>query len=168
MVLKMGLERFSTLSRRSPIPLESGQSSCYNIVKSGFGEVMTLVNVYPTILEISRNYVLVDHENNALCDSYIVDFVHDATEDYYEIGKYGCRNFHVTKTPLFMLKVFKLLLFYLPMLATMCFFDLFLYKIPMHRKRVRLKCVSYFLLDALFCFNPYFLCEHLLKLLSLS
>jgi hypothetical protein len=24
------------------------------------------------------------------CDIYIVDFVHDATENYYERGKYGC------------------------------------------------------------------------------
>jgi hypothetical protein len=76
----------------------------------------------------------------------------DATKNYYERGKYGCRNFHVTKTPLFILKVLKLLLFYIPMLVTMCFFDLFSYKIPMHRKCVRLKCVSYLLLDALFCF----------------
>jgi hypothetical protein len=61
-----------------------------------------------------------------------------------------------------------LLLFYLPMPVTMCFFDLFSYKIPMHRKWVRLKCVSYLLLYALFCFNSYFLCEHLLELLSLA
>ena len=62
------------------------------------------------------NYVLVDHEQNDLCDSYIVEFVHDATENYYERGKYGYRNFNVTKPPLFLLKVLKLLLFYLPML----------------------------------------------------
>jgi hypothetical protein len=92
----------------------------------------------------------------------------DAIENYYERGKYGCWNFHVTKTPLFILKVLKLLLFYLPMFVTMCFFDLFSYNIPMHREWVRLKCVSYLLLDALFCLNSYFLCEHLLKLLSLA
>ena len=28
--------------------------------------------------------MLVDHEKNALCDSYIVEFIHDATENYYE------------------------------------------------------------------------------------
>jgi hypothetical protein len=99
------------------------------------------------------------------CDIYIVEFVHNATKNYYERGKYGCWNFHVTKTPLFILKVPKLLLFYLP---TTCLFDLFSYKIPMHRKWVRLKCVSYLPLDALFSFNSYFLCEHLLKLLSLA
>jgi hypothetical protein len=102
------------------------------------------------------------------CDIYIDEFVHDATENYYERGTYGCWNFRVTKTPLFILKVPKLLLFYLPILVTMCFFDLFSNKIPMHRKWVRLKCVSYLLLYALFCFNKYFLCEHLLNFLRLA
>src|ERR1043165_6957732 len=60
-----------------------------------------------------------------------------------------------TKTPLLMLKVLKLFLFHLPMHATLCFFDLFSYKFPRHRKWVRLKCVSYFLFDFLFCFNSY-------------
>jgi hypothetical protein len=36
-------------------------------------------------------------------DIYIVEFVHDATENYYERRKYGCWNSHVTKTPLFIL-----------------------------------------------------------------
>jgi hypothetical protein len=89
------------------------------------------------------------------CDIYIVEF--DATGNYYERGKYGCWNSHVTKKPLFILKVLELLLFYLPILVTMCFFDLFSYKIPMHRKWVRLKYVSYLLLDALFCFQFIFL-----------
>jgi hypothetical protein len=35
------------------------------------------------------------------CDIYIVEFIHDATKNYYERGKYGCWNSHVTKTPLF-------------------------------------------------------------------
>ena len=26
--------------------------------------------------------MLVDHEKNALCDGYIVEFIHDATENY--------------------------------------------------------------------------------------
>src|SRR4051812_41833877 len=99
--------------------------------------------------------VLVGHEQHNLCDSYIPDVVHDATENYFERGKFGCRNIHVTKTPLFMLKVSKLFFFYLPMLVTLCFFDLFVYKFPKDRKWVRLKCVSHLLLDALVCFNPY-------------
>ena len=137
-----------------PIPLENDQSSCYKIVKSGF-ECFN-----PTIFELDKNYVFEDHENHALCDSYIVEFVHDATENYYERGKYVCRNFHGTKTPLYMLKVLKLLLFYLPMLVTLCFIDLFSYKTPMYRKSVRFKHVLYMLLDALFYVSTLSLCEH--------
>ena len=107
----------------------------------------------------SNNFMHVAHDKNALCDSYIVEFVHDATENYYERGKYGFINCHVTKTPL-MLKVLKLLLFYLPMLVTLFFMNLFVYKIPMHRKHVRLKYVLDLLLDALFCFKYYFLQVH--------
>ena len=74
-----------------------------------------------------ENYtrVLVGHEQHDLCDSYILYVVHDATENYFERGKFGCKNFHVTKTPLFMLKVLKLFLFHLPMHVTLCFFDYF-------------------------------------------
>src|SRR3954468_19525413 len=99
--------------------------------------------------------VLVGHEQHDLCDSYILDVVHDATENYFERGKFGCRNFHVTKTPLSLLKVLKLFFFYLPMLVTLFFHDLFLYKVPRHRKWFRLKRVSHLLLDALFFFNSY-------------
>ena len=116
--------------------------------------------IYPMLL--IRTVLKIGHEQHALCDSYILDVVHDATENYFERGKFGCRNFHVTKTPLFMMKVLKLLLFHLPMLVTLCFHDLFIYKFPRHRKWVRLKCVSYLLLDALFCFKSLFSCEHLL------
>ena len=104
--------------------------------------------------------MLVGHEQHDLCDSYILDVVHDATENYFERGKFG-RNFHVTETPLFMMKVLKLFFCYLPMLVTLCFFDLFSNKFPRHRKWVRLKCVSHLLLDALFCFNLYS-CESIL------
>ena len=88
---------------RSPISFEIDQSSCYKMVKSGYE------SFNPTIFELDKNYVFVDHEKHVLCDSYIVEFVHDATEHYYERGKYGCRSFHGTKTPLYMLKVLKLL-----------------------------------------------------------
>ena len=107
---------------------EIDQSSCYKIVKSGFE------GFNPTIFELDKNYVFVDHEKYALCDSYIVDFSHEATENYYERGKYGCRSFHGTETPLYVLKVLKLLLFYLPMPVTLFFVHLFAYNIPMHRK----------------------------------
>ena len=37
--------------------------------------------------------MLVDHDKNVLCDGYIVGSIHDATENYYERGKYGYRIF---------------------------------------------------------------------------
>ena len=39
-----------------------------------------------------EDYMLVDHEKNALCAGYIVEFIHDATENYYvhcKVHKYG-------------------------------------------------------------------------------
>ena len=74
--------------------------------KSGFEEVLTLVNDNPTILEECQLCMHVDHEENILCDSYIVEFDYDTTCNYYERGKYGCRNFHVTKLPLVMLSCY--------------------------------------------------------------
>ena len=43
-------------------------------------------------VESSKFSMLVDHEKNALCDGYIVEFILDATENYYEGGTYTCRN----------------------------------------------------------------------------
>jgi hypothetical protein len=95
----------------------------------------------------SNNYFMhVAHDKNVLCDSYIVNFIHDATVSYYEGGKHGFMHLNNIKFPLFMLKVLMLHLFYFPMLVALCFYDLFLYKILFHRKWVRLKSVSYLLL----------------------
>ena len=44
--------------------------------------------------------MLVDHEKIALCDGYIVEFIHDATENYYEGGTYACRSCNNVKFPL--------------------------------------------------------------------
>ena len=54
------------------------------------------IDRYPTASMTNNPPLGVDHEKHALCDSYIVEFIHDATENYYERGKYGCRNFHLT------------------------------------------------------------------------
>ena len=81
--------------------------------ESGFGEVMTLVDVNPTILEDYKTCMHVDHEEEKLYDSYIVEFDYDRTYNYYERGKYGCRNFHVTKLPLVVLKLSMFLFFFL-------------------------------------------------------
>src|SRR4051812_18123109 len=74
--------------------------------------------------------VLVGHEQHDLCDSYILDVVHDATENCFEGGKFGCRNFHVTKTHLFWLKALKLFLFHLAIHVTLCFLIYFLTNFP--------------------------------------
>src|SRR5918996_1535086 len=58
-------------------------------------------------VESSKFFMLVDHEKNALCDGYIVEFIHDATENYYEGVIYACRSCNNTKFPLYVLKVSK-------------------------------------------------------------
>ena len=45
---------------------------------------MTLVDVNPTILEECQLCMHVDHVENMLCDSYIVEFDYDPTCNYYE------------------------------------------------------------------------------------
>ena len=72
------------------------------------------VEFAPTIIPIEKNFayvesnkisMLIDHENSALCDSYIVEFIHYATENYCEGGIYACRNCSNIKFPLYVLKV---------------------------------------------------------------
>ena len=104
-------------------------------------------------VESSKFSMLVDHEKNALGAGYIVEFIHDATENYYEGGIYSCRSCNNIKFPLYVLKILKLCLFCLPMLVDYCSHKLFAHKIPMHRKWVRLKCASHILHDAFFVFQ---------------
>ena len=104
-------------------------------------------------VESNKISMLMYHENNSLCDSYIVEFIHHATENFYERGTYAFTYWSNIKFPLFMLRVLKLHLFCLPMLVDSWSHKLFAYKIPMHRKWVRLKCASYILHDALFMFQ---------------
>ena len=111
---------------------------------------MTLVNVNPTILEECQLCMHVDHVENILCDSYIVEFAYDPTCNYYERGKYGGRNFHVTKLPLVMLRLLLFLFASLHMLVFACYDNLFAYKMPIHRKYVRLRCVYHVFYYALF------------------
>ena len=95
----------------------------------------------------------VDHVENSLYDSYIVEFDYDPTCNYYERGKCDCRNFHVTKLPLVMLRLLLFLSSSLHMLVFVCPDNLFAYKIPMHKKYVRLKCVCHMFYDSLFVFQ---------------
>ena len=89
------------------------------------------------------------HEKSALCVSYIVGFIHDATENYYDGVSYASTYNNNIKFPLYVLKILKFCLFCLPMLVDYRPHKLFAHKIPMHRKWVRLKCASHILHDAL-------------------
>ena len=150
--IEIGFGRVPTLYNNDPTYLEYVQS--YDIFdKSGFGKVMTLGNVNPTILEECQLCMHVDHVENMLRDSYIVEFEYDPTYNYHERGKYGCRNFHVTKLPLIMLRLLLFLCSSLHMLVFACLDNLFAYKMPMHRKYDRLKLVFHMLHDALFVFQ---------------
>jgi hypothetical protein len=100
-----------------------------------------------------NSFMHVAHDRDVLCDGYIVNSSHDATKSYYERGKHGLMDLNNIEFPLFMLQILKWHLFYLSMFATMCLIDLFSYKIPMHRKWFRFKCVSHLLFDALSCFK---------------
>ena len=40
-------------------------------------------------VEISKISMQVDHKKCALCAGYMVEFIHDATENYYERGSYA-------------------------------------------------------------------------------
>ena len=104
-------------------------------------------------VESRKISMLVDHEKNALCDGYIVELIHDDTENYYEGGIHACRSCNNIKFPLYVLKFLKLYLFCLPMLVDSCSYKLCAHKIPRHRKRVRFKCDSHILHDALFMFQ---------------
>ena len=108
------------MSTLDPTYLENIQS--YEIFdKSGFGKVMTLVNVNPTILEECQLCMHVDYVEKILCDSYIVEFEYDIACNYYERGKYGWRNFHVAKLPLVMLRLLLFLSASLHMLVFACY-----------------------------------------------
>ena len=111
---------------------------------------MTLVNDNPTILEECQLCIHVDRVKNMFCDSYIVEFEYDPTCNYYGRGKYDCRNFHVAKFPLVRLRLLLFLSSSLHMLDLACLANLFSFKMPMHRKYVRLRCVFHILYDALF------------------
>ena len=146
-ILKVGLEEWSTLAKNNPTYLESVQSYEF-FYESGFGEVMTLFDDNPTILEECQLCLHVDHKEKFLYDIYIVEFDYDPRFNYFERGKYGYRNFHV-QLPLLKFKLF-MFCSSLHILDNSCLDNLFAYKMPMHRKYARLKCFCSMLYDALF------------------
>jgi hypothetical protein len=119
-----------------------------------FAPTMIAKNDYVHVGSIN-SFMHMAHDKNVLCDSYIVNFIHDATESYYERGKHGFMHLNSIKFPLFLLEFLKLHLFCLPMLVALCFHDLSLYKTLFHRKWFRFKFDSYLLFDALSCFKLF-------------
>jgi hypothetical protein len=103
-----------------------------------------------------NSFMHVAHDRDILCNSYIVNSTHDATESYYERGKHGLMNLNNIEFPLFLLEFLKLYSFCLPMLFALRFYDLSLYKTIFHRKWFRFKCVSYLPFDALYCFKFFY------------
>ena len=55
-------------------------------------------------MESINSFMHVARNKNVLCDSYIVNFIHYATESYYERGKHGYMHLNNIKFTLFMLK----------------------------------------------------------------
>ena len=100
--------------------------------------------------------MLVDHEKNALCDGYIVEIIHDATENYYEGGIHACRSAIISSFSLYVLKVLKLYLFFLPMLVDSCSYKLCAHKIPRHRKWVDLNMLVIFFMMLSLCSSLIF------------
>ena len=111
-------------------------------------------------VESRKISMLVDHEKNALCDGCTVKIIHDATENYYERGIDACRSCNNIKFPLYVLKVLKLYLFFLPMLVDSCSYKLCVHKIPRNRSWLESNVLVIFFMMLSLCFNSYLLCEH--------
>ena len=111
-------------------------------------------------VESSKFSMLVDHEKNVLGAGYIVEFIHDATENYYEGGTYACRNCNNIKFPLYVLKALKLCLFYPPMLVDYCSQSCLLTKSLCIGSGLGLNVLVIFFMMLPLCFNSYLLCEH--------
>ena len=121
---------------------------------------MTLVNVNPTILEECQLCMHVDRVENMFCDRYIVEFSYDPTCNYYERGKYGRRNFHVTKLPLVMLKLLLFLSSFLHMLVFACLDKSFPYKCLCIGSMLDLNLFFTCYMMLSLCLNSYLSCEH--------
>ena len=140
----------------------------FTYIESRFGRVSTLGTSDPAspneenfaYVESSKISMFVDHEKNALCDGYIVELIHDATENYYEGGTHAYRSCNNIKFPLYVLKVLKLYLFCLPMLVDSCSYKSCAHKIPRHRKWLDLNVLVILFKMLSLCFDSCLLCEH--------
>ena len=111
-------------------------------------------------VESNKISMLMHHEKNALCDRYVVEFIHDATENYNEGGTYACRNCSNIKFPLYVLKILKLCLFCFPMLVDYYSHKLFATKSLCIGSGLDLNVLVIFFMMLSLCYNSYLLCEH--------
>jgi hypothetical protein len=91
-----------------------------------YGDANNFVEFAPTtIVHVGsiNSSMHMAHDKDVLCDSYIVNSIHDATKSYYERGKHGLMHLNNIEFPLFLLEFLKLYLFCLPMLVALCFHD---------------------------------------------
>src|SRR3954470_9799957 len=65
--------------------------------------VKVLIPLFLSLIEIMCLYIM----KSLLYVIVILLSLFEATENYYDRGKYGYRSFHGTKTPLFVLKFFE-------------------------------------------------------------
>jgi hypothetical protein len=69
-----------------------------------YGDENNFVELAPTtIVHVGsiNPFMYVAHDRDVLCDSYIVNSIHDATESYYERGKHGLMDLNNIKFPPF-------------------------------------------------------------------
>ena len=111
-------------------------------------------------VESSKFSMLVDHEKNALGAGYIVEFIHDATENYYEGGIYACRSCNNIKFPPYVLKVLKLCLFAFLWKMILATVNCFLAKSLCIGSGLDLNVLVICFMMLPLCFNSYLLCEH--------
>jgi hypothetical protein len=86
--------------------------------KNNFGESTPTMIVHVGSI---NSFMHVAHDKNVLCDSYIVNSIHDSTKIYYERGKHGFMDLNNSKFPLFLLEFLKLYLCCLPVLVAFVF-----------------------------------------------
>ena len=105
------------------MPLFSETSTILEEVSIDYdNEVAIYDDYYDDMYAIKSNEssMIVHHEKSVVCDSYIIESIHDVSENYYEEGTYALTCLNNIKFLLYVLIVLKLHLFCLPMLVDSC------------------------------------------------
>ena len=106
-------------------------------------------------MEDDKKFMHIDHKESIVYDRYIVEFDYDPTCNYYERGNYGCRNFHDTKLPLFVLRLLLSLSSSFHMLVFACLDNLFLIKCLCIGSMLELSVFSVCFMMLSLCFYNY-------------